>query len=108
MNRFEAAELLTAARALVLKGWTQGFYAVTSTGEYVSPLESTACAWCASGAIMAINAGFLDEPQDSACKAFAIMQAVVGDAIPDWNDTPGRTQAEVVEAFDRAIERASA
>ena len=27
-------------------------------------------------------------------------------SIPEWNDTPGRTQAEVISAFDRAIELA--
>jgi hypothetical protein len=29
-------------------------------------------------------------------------------SIPEWNDTPGRTKAEVEAAFDRAIELARA
>ena len=33
-------------------------------------------------------------------------QAICGGAIPDWNDTPGRTKAEVLAAFERAIELA--
>ena len=35
-----------------------------------------------------------------------LVERVIGSPIIGWNDTPGRTQAEVVAAFDRAIELA--
>jgi hypothetical protein len=35
-------------------------------------------------------------------------KAIGGHCIPEWNDTPGRTQVEVVAAFDRAIALARA
>jgi hypothetical protein len=39
--------------------------------------------------------------------AMHFFRAAIGDrSIPEWNDTPGRTQAEVLAAFDRAIDLA--
>jgi hypothetical protein len=104
----EVAELLTAARALVLKGWTQGFYARTPAGECVSPESETAAAWCLSGALMAANDGTYDDGMEAEYRAFTLLQEAVAAPIPDWNDEPGRTQAEVVEALEKAIEKAMA
>jgi hypothetical protein len=39
----------------------------------------------------------------------AILERAIGERfIGDWNDAPGRTHAEVLEAFDRAIALAEA
>ena len=39
-----------------------------------------------------------------ACQVFAVSIPLTEfDAIPDWNDAPERTHAEVLAAFDRAI-----
>jgi hypothetical protein len=41
--------------------------------------------------------------------AHSIFSTVIGDpSIQSWNDTPGRTHAEVLAAFDKAIQLAEA
>lgn len=103
----EVAEVLTAARALILKGWAQNFYAVDRAGLFVSPTDEAARAWCLSGAVMTVlRAGTYDDPLETEDVAFTLLQTLVGDAVTDWNDAPGRTQTEVVEILDKAIERA--
>ena len=44
--------------------------------------------------------------RDDAAEMFRL--AIGWDNIPGWNDAPGRTRAEVVAAFDKAIELARA
>lgn len=96
-------EVLVEARGLIAHGWTQ--YAVArDTYEQPVPATSTdACRWCATGAIT--RAVRLANESD------LLFMAAVGAVAPNrsitrWNDAPGRTQAEVLEAFDSAIERA--
>jgi hypothetical protein len=94
------ADDLRAARALVEKGWTQGAYARTKTGKECPDRSLHAKCWCASGAIWRVCAhdgiGFSE--------AHKQLSAAINKPIPYWNDAPGRTQAEVLAAFDRAIE----
>lgn len=85
--------ILTEARALIARGWCQGaLYKGTSKApEY-----------CILGAIYSVAPE--KSKQDDAIDA-------VRWALPDrrgglsyYNDAPGRTQAEVLEVMDRAIE----
>lgn len=65
--------------------WCQGHY---SRGD----------AYCVVGSLK------LREPHFWAHnKATSIFREVVGSSLEDWNDAPGRTHAEVLAAFDRAI-----
>jgi len=95
MGSLSVVEVLEAARARVAKGWTQKVFARDSDGNEAKADGPNACRWCAEGAISfgpgALNALILLE-----C-------AIGGPGVVRWNDTPGRTQAEVISAFDRAI-----
>lgn len=102
-------DVLTKARGLVEKGWTTGHYARDSFGAECD--YSFASCWCAEGALFASCTGLtFAEPgteDDALGRAFNRMFDVIGSKhIPTWNDAPGRTQAEVLAAFDRAIELA--
>jgi hypothetical protein len=96
-----ALAVLTAARALVERGWTQGEYARHKNGRPIGPAEPNAVCWCATGAIMATGKSL------AADLAVYHLGDALGDSVLRWNDTPGRTQAEVLALFDRAIARLS-
>jgi hypothetical protein len=76
-------DILKAAKAKIEQGWTQRSF-------------------CVEGAILSCNApGLL--PLD----ALRYLQRAIDTPLPWWNDAPGRTQAEVLAAFDRAIQIAT-
>lgn len=89
-------DVLIAARELVARpgGWCQEIDHLDDYGTV---------AHCAQGAIAwarpSIAAG------RAALDALSVVVGTDYPAISDWNDDPSRTQAEVVAAFDRAIER---
>lgn len=96
-------EALRKARALIKKGWCQGFFAQTSDGEEVDANDRRARKWCASGAVFA-QKGHGRIVGD----ALSVLSRVVEtSSISDWNDAPVRTKREVLAAFDRAIKAAS-
>jgi hypothetical protein len=81
-------ELMKAARALVAKGWCQR---VSRDGDRY-------CVW---GAIEAVTSTSLEA--DRLYGAFRDY-GIKGKSITVWNDARGRTQEQVLAAFDRAIE----
>ncbi|MGH7968354.1 MAG: DUF6197 family protein [Limisphaerales bacterium] len=91
-------EILVAARAKIAQGWTQGCLARDARGEQSDCWSKESRFFCAGGALMA------------ACQeghhAMLTIKNLVGDRVDAWNDAPGRTQAEVLAVFDRAIESA--
>lgn len=103
------ADDLRAARALVEKGWTQGAYGRLESGENTFAWDANVVCWCPVGAIQKATIE-RDRDDDQALDAFAAALVEYDkDAGPEgWNDAPGRTQAEVLAAFDRAIELAEA
>ena len=96
-------DVLTQARALIEKGWTQDALARDAEGQDVYPKNSDACQWCATGAIWAvvgISQAYLD--------AFDMIDNLVRDNYEDigyFNDAPDTTQADVIKLFDEAIAR---
>lgn len=87
----EAIRALTAARDKVAVAWCQN--------EGRAPGGSV----CAAAALVE-NVNL--EPDDMITNNIAwlaFVKAIGTRNIFKWNDTPGRTQAEVVAAFDRAI-----
>lgn len=92
-------EALRDARAKIERGWCQSLAAMDKCGCGVSPRLETACMWCIIGAIAAVA---FDLKQYY--RMFDLLGSVVGVDVVIWNDAPGRTQAEVLAAFDRAIE----
>lgn len=99
-----AVEVLIAARELISvpERWTQGKYWRDKNGEYL-PGDSTPICWCAWGAVRHCG----DYPNIQLALSFLIRAANVG-GIADWNDAACRTHAEVLAAFDKAIELARA
>lgn len=87
-------EILAKARALVERGWVQGRFSRMKRGKEC---------FCAVGAICRA-AG-----EAQACHRLGALKAVEAEIpqeflLSQWNDAPGRTQAEVLAAFDRAIQ----
>ena len=86
---------LKRARALIARknGWIQNDY---------SKKVGRTQAYCALGALGKVASGtvYLD------ARSFLSGSLLSSSAIATWNDTPGRTQKQVIRAFDRAIARA--
>jgi hypothetical protein len=93
------ADMLREARGLVAQGWAQGKF------RKYSP-EGTC--YCADGAIdEAADRADFDALYGDAIIVFTRAIGVKGHAhIWAWNDAIDRTQAEVLAAFDKAIELA--
>lgn len=79
-------EGLRAARDLIEKGWCQNAFRRNDKGQY---------SYCALGACeeVFVNDTWLRKS----------LGRGPGQGIMTWNDAPGRSQAEVLELFDRAI-----
>jgi hypothetical protein len=92
-------QILVEARELIAKGWTQLAYAKKANGDVTDDRDGSGVCFCALGAIRRASGSYTD------CQpAAGVFRAAIGSAFIDgWNDAPGRTQAEVLEAFDRAI-----
>lgn len=102
--------VLKRARAFLLKpgGWTKGRLARDKKGREVPVTSRRAVSFCAVGAI---------------CRVLKIDSQILGQGTPahdlllpgtgetfvvDFNDKKGRTQAQVLKAFDRAIAKLEA
>ncbi|HWB15922.1 MAG TPA: hypothetical protein VG538_05895 [Vicinamibacterales bacterium] len=109
----ELREHLVAARALIAQGWCRNADARDRTGRSVQSTSDAACAWCIEGAIFRVT--------HTAANDWPLCQMVTAlmgareypysypfsrEALSAWNDKPGRTQADVLALFDRAIEAA--
>lgn len=90
------AELLTDESK-----WTQGTYARDAGGDSVLCREAKACRWCLLGAMRVVYGGHRSTGFDS---AFRRLRDAIGRHVPvhEWNDTPGRTFAEVRAAIEKA------
>ncbi len=101
-----AAEVLREARKLVERGWTQDELALAPDGLPVSPESENAVCWCTYGALCR---AYHQMPTIELAEAVVLVEVGAGtdDLIP-WNDELGRTQAEVLDAFSKAIELAEA
>ena len=91
-------EILTAARALVARGWCQNASARDTNDCDVHYLSPSAVRFCMSGALAVATANNFE---------FDKAKNYIGVGfIPYWNDAPERTQADVLAAFDAAVELA--
>jgi hypothetical protein len=96
------ADKLREARALIERGWTQCRYAIDAKGVSVDVNSRKAVAWCATGALYrSFEGADWREASD-------LLSEVAGGYITCWNDSHIRTQAEVLAAFDAAIDLARA
>lgn len=103
--------ILIQARNLVQDGWTQGASARSSLGDNlgeVSMFSPSARRFCATGAL---GRAVAEEGEDAAAHLAA--EAIIcgsldnKSSVIEWNDTPGRTQADVVALFNKAINQVS-
>jgi hypothetical protein len=104
------ADKLREARALIdtPEKWTQGANARDAAGRKVPAYSSRARCFCMTGAVIRVMAGGFDAavPVLGALRKGA--NGLEGGSPHLWNDAPERTHAEVLAAFDRAIEAAQA
>lgn len=93
-------QILTQARELISdpKRWTKGYFAKTALGAPCGSLSDRAICWCISGAINKVSE-FKNHQV-----AYDRLRLVVGPLITQFNDDPKTTHADVIAAFDRAIE----
>lgn len=100
------SEYLQKARDLIAEpgAWTQGEWARNADGDRVYLRAESAVRFCADGALRAIS-----ERGRFAANGFLRRVLPGAPFYPntiEFNDAKGRTQAEVVDAFNRAIELA--
>lgn len=97
-------EVLLKAAELVERGWCQGTGAKNGAGREVSTTGRAAVCWCAEGALGRAAHGCEDHDFYAAKNALLRALPSLVLSIPEWNDAPGRTQAEVVAALRAAAE----
>ena len=97
-----AERMLSDACELVISGWCQGRSAQDEMGRAIEPPSAFARSWSAAGALERVWRRTLvvdDVSLDAFERANLALAAVVKDAPQRWNDAPGRTRAQVLEAL---------
>ena len=103
------SELLREAGALVALGWCQDAAARSLQGMAVEVGASDAAAWSLVGALQAVTFSDASTSVDDLRHALAAIADLIEDpSLIDWNDAPGRTQAEVQALLERASQRLAA
>lgn len=108
MSAQTAADLRAAAKLLVEKGWTQGYYAHDAAGNDTEANTKDAVCFCALGALARVRG--VSFPSDVDPMALALCRVIGTRDVDSWNDAPGRTAEEVIAALLAAAdaeERAS-
>ena len=90
---------LWAAQMLILdrRDWTQHTMFRRTNGCEVYTADEAAC-YCGYGALMAVR--------EVDCDPYLHLNAAVNESFPIWQDRKGRKHADVIAAFDRAIDLA--
>lgn len=99
----DAIDILKAMRALLARdgGWTQGACARDVAGKEVDELSARAVSFDALGALT--RAGRDARPGEGGAAMAQLRDRIGFKTLGDWNDAPGRTQAEVLALVDAAI-----
>ena len=101
MNR-PIVNALEGVRGKLAKGWCQRAMAKDSLGGHMDPQSPYAVRWCLVGAVL----GSTDLSVNTRVRVLDAIQDVTGCRFPStWNDTPGRTQEEVLAVLDTAIDK---
>jgi hypothetical protein len=102
-------KVLQNARELIADGWTQGASARDRNGRAVHPWSANARSWSVLGAIVCGDPTRQGRvPMSMLADAVVLLAATVHTAsLNDWNDAPGRTQANALAGFDAAIASAA-
>lgn len=97
----QAVELLRRVEARLRQGWTQGAWARDARSRRLGASSSRARCWCIAGAVWAERD---ERPPLVSARALCALRGVCGVDLLGWNDAPGRTQAEVLDAVAQAID----
>jgi hypothetical protein len=85
--------------------WTAGVLARDRTGCPVAPLDDSAVAWCARGAVYRVVSGDVEAFQRAVRSLGEASQALYGTSIRAVNDGPSAfAHAAVLGAFDHAVD----
>lgn len=97
----ENLRILTTARQLLAmpNAWTQGAFARDKDGEPCPDTGNDATCFCMWGAVRHARYQLRLE----ALGTLETVRGLCGGNIPEWNDKPGRTQAEVLSLLDKAV-----
>lgn len=96
------SRMMVEARERIAIGWCQGAVAQDEDGRSVAPESSDARRWSILGALLASwNGGPVGDLRQAVSSLHA---ATERSHLEVWNDRPGRTQTDVVSAFERAID----
>ena len=95
-------DLLQETAQLISRGWCCGADARTCSGTAVHASDADASSWSLPGALAVVS-----ERPDADLTALRDAMWAISGVIPDWslqdwNDAPGRTQAETVQMLGRA------
>ena len=95
-------EILKQGKERVTKGWCQGVLTRTADGVGVHGTHPLAVRWCATGAL---NTPLGGDFRDNEITAYLFLEERIlgGRSVILWNNDPKRTQEEVINLFDRAI-----
>lgn len=104
-RKAEYVKFLRAAQDNIKQGWTQGAPARNDHGESVASVDAAACSFCLYGALWRIGLRPPDAVVSALYGALLKINPEKGEEIGliGFNDTPGRTQEEVIGLFDEAI-----
>jgi hypothetical protein len=99
-----SAEALRAVRTRIAAGWAQSVGARDGSGDEVPLTSEKATAWSLCSAFaLAAKDGIPMNHIPRALRAIAEVTAM--ESMERWNDDPSRTQQQVLDALDGAIER---
>ena len=114
MKKKKGRKILEVARALIAKpeNWIKYDYACDQRGNVTATYDESSCKFCAQGALLAAvpRAGYDRFSSRGANLGFLLSDKImkhVGTewkSLPGWNDRPRTTHADVIAAFDAAIE----
>ena len=106
---FLPQEILRNGRDLVVQGWTQGADARDDAQNPVHPWSAEARSWSVLGAVICGDDNHQGQvPIDRlAAAAVLLSQVLERQSLSQWNDEPGRTQADAVAALDAALASAA-
>ena len=98
-------EILIAARKLIEPPdrWTRGSLARNAEGYWVGIHSPNAVCWCMEGAVLLSSNS---TNTDDVLVALKLLEKASGVFPSAYNDAPDRTHAEVLAAFDCAIQLA--
>ena len=108
MSYEKVKKLLREARAMIATPdqWTQGAYRRSEGGKVLCVLDRDVASRCADGAI--IDAADVEEVlyREAELLLLDAIELRTGERylyLTSWNDSPERTHAEVLQAFDSAL-----